>query len=232
MAAIRATRASILFRTLLLCGLLGALFLLPFTADEIVPGEVLFVLSLVVGIPTIIAVQRGWTRFMWASRIERLREKVDAAPNDPEAHYELGILSAAHGQLKDARAAFERARAIAPNHAGATVGLGHVHAQENDYEEALRLFQIVATADPQSFAAHYGLGGVYVQQDQFARAIAAYEKALAVDSDDTFTLAQLARCHLVMGNPQRAEEYRVRAESLGLRDRDLERQIRASYPDE
>lgn len=226
------TRAPILLRTLLLCGLLGGLFLLPFTAGDVIPGEVLFVLSLAVGIPTIIAVQRGWTRYMWVSRIETLREKADAAPADPEPHYELGILSSAHGQMKEARAAFERARAIAPDHAGATVGLGHVFAQEGDYAQALELFQLVATKDPNSFAAHYGLGGVYVQQDQFARAIAAYEKALAVDSDDTFTLAQLARCHLVMGNAKRAEEYRIRAESLGLRDRDLERQIRDSSPDE
>jgi len=67
---------------------------------------------------------------------------------------------------------------------------------------------------------------VHRRREQYARALVAYEKALAIEEDDPYTLAEVARCHLHLGDMERADEYRMRAESLGVRDPELTRLIR------
>ncbi len=219
------SKNAILLRTLSLCAVLAAALILPFAFGDETRGPLLFVFAIVVAIPTILAIQRGWTKWLWAGKLEEARMRAGSS-NDPELHVEHGILCALHGRTEEARAAFEKALSISPAHTGALVGLGHLHARDEDWDEALASFERAAAADPKCFAAFYGIGGVHRRRDQYARALAAYEKALAIEEDDAYTLAELARCHLELGDLERAEETLARAESLGVHDRELSRAIR------
>lgn len=222
-----ASRGKPLLKALVLCGIAAAIFLAaPLLAPRFHPVLV-FVVLVAIALPMLVLIQRAWTRFLWARKVDAARARVTgAAADDPEPHVELGVLLTLTGDEASARRAFERAREIRPRHAQATVGLAHLAAESDDLEGALALFQEAAETDPQLFAAHYGIGGVQLRREQYARAVHAYEKALAIEPDDAFTLAELSRCHLLLGDPTKAEDYFLRAANNGLRDPDLERAIR------
>lgn len=221
-------RTKILLRAFAVCAAIAALILAMPVGMRLLPAPVVFVGSIAILLPLLVAAQRAWTRFLWARRLAAARLRAENAGADPEPHVELGVLCSLAGTEKEARAAFERAREIKPGHAQATVGLAHLAAEEDDLDRALALFTEAAENDPALFAAQYGIGGVQRRREQYARAVLAYEKALAIEEDDAFTLAELARCHLLLGDPDKAEEYFNRAAANGLRDPDLEKMIRAA----
>jgi tetratricopeptide (TPR) repeat protein len=224
-------RARALVQTLAMAATLAVAFLALFALRDEVPLPVLFAIALAGGIPATIAIQRGWTRYLWADRIERARRRAEAAPGDAEAAYELGVLCSMHGAVDEARAAFERARSAKPGHAPSTVGLGHLLAQQEDLDGALELFVEAAATDPGLFSAHYAIGGVHRRREQYARAIQAYDRALKIDADDAYTLAELARCYAGLGDGERAGSYLARAAEHGVRDRELERELAAPEED-
>ncbi len=192
------------------------------------PPAALALFALVGCLPAIIALQRGWVRVLWADRLDRARRDAEAAPNDPGAHYELGVMCALRGEDEAARAAFERARSISPGHAPSTVGLGHLLADNDDLGGALALFEQAAETDPGLFSAHFGAASVQYQREQYARAVAAYERALKVEPNDGFALAGMSRCLLELGEIDRARDAAVKAAANGVTDDDLSRDLRAA----
>jgi len=193
--------------------------------DRLEPAGLALVAA-VGGIPSVIMISRGWTRVLWADRLERARRKALAAPDNAEAQYDLGVLCALRGLESDAREAFEAAHRIDPKHAAATVGLGHLAADADDLVRALELFEAAAAQDPTLFAAHYGVAGVNMRREQFARAAAAFERALGIEPDDGYALAGLARCRLELGDLESARDLLERAAEMGVSDSDLLRDLR------
>lgn len=224
------SRGKPLLVALALCGAASAIFLAaPLVAPRF-PPVLSFVALVAIAIPMLIMIQRAWAKYLWARKVDAARSRATSAPDDPDPQVELGVLLTLVGDEAGARGSFERARQISPRHAQATVGLAHLAAQDEDLDTALTLFQEAAEADPLLFAAHYGIGGVQMRREQYARAVLAYEKALAIEPDDAFTLAELSRCHLLLGDAEKAEDYFLRAARNGLRDADLERRIREASP--
>lgn len=191
-----------------------------------VPAPVAFLVVMIVVLPLLVQVQRAWTRFLWTRRLNAARLRAEAAPNDADAQVEFAVLCTLAGTEAEARAAFEKARALSPGHPQATVGLAHLAAEDGNLDLALTLFTEAAEKDPELFSAQYGIGGVQRRREQYARAILAYERALVIEPDDAFTLAELSRCHLLLGDPEKASDYFARAAGQGLRDPDLEKLIR------
>jgi Flp pilus assembly protein TadD len=220
------SRLVLLLRTLGMCLMLTGLLMLPMQVPG-PAGRVLFLLSLVAMVPALIVIVRSWRRYLWASRLDQTRAKLAAAPSDPEILAELGLLAAIHGDPLEARSAFDRARSAAPHHGNATVGLGHLLVEQGDLDGALALFTEAAEAHPDLFSAHYAIGGLHQRREQFARAIQSFEKALEIEPDDAFTLTSLARCWLDLGDVAKAESYHEQASEHGVRDRDLESDLRA-----
>lgn len=211
---------------LALCVLVAALLASMPAIAKVVSAPVAFVVVMAAVVPLLVTTQRAWRRFIWNRRIVAARIRAGSAPNDADAQVDLAVLCSLAGSEEEARAAYSRARAIAPGHAQATIGLGHIAAEAGNLDEALALFTEAADRNPEMFAAHYGIGGVQRRREQYARAVLSYEKALALEPDDAFTLAELSRCHLLLGDTGRATEYFERAAGNGLRDPDLEKMIR------
>ncbi len=222
------SRGKTLLTALALCAAIAGLMLALPVLGKSLPAPLVFAIAVALAVPLLILVMRAWRKFLWARRLEAARQRAEAAaPGDPEPHVELGVLCSLAGAEEQARAAFERARSVQPGHPQATVGLAHLAAEDGDLDGALALFTEAAEKDPKHFAAQYGMGGVHRRREQYARAILSYEKALAIEPDDPFTLAELSRCHLLLGDPAKAEEYFERAAAGGVRDAELEELLRA-----
>lgn len=222
------SRTRNLFTALGLCVVVAGLLVSMPAIARVISAPAAFVLVMIFVVPLLVLTQKAWRRVLWNRRLASARARVSAAPGDPEAHVELGVLCSLAGNDDEARSSFEQARSLLPGHAQASIGLAHLAAENGDLDAALALFTEAAEREPELFAAHYGIGGVQQRREQYARAILAYEKALAIEPDDAFTLAELSRCHLGLGDPDKAAEYFARAAGQGLRDPDLEKMIRAA----
>jgi tetratricopeptide (TPR) repeat protein len=64
--------------------------------------------------------------------------------------------------------------------------LGLAFVEAGDYEDAGRLYKRAYDADPASFDAWWGLGGLFHQCATYSKALSAYERALALASDDGY----------------------------------------------
>lgn len=215
----------------LLSALLQSLLLslaagLVFRYGASLPMWALVAVSLLVGIPGLLSIQRAWVRFLWDKRLQSARLVVEKNPQDHNALYELGVLQATRGQHEEARETFDAALALAPTHAPSMVGHGHVAAASGDLQQALLFFERAVRQDSGLFSAHFGLGTVLMTREQYARAITSFEAALELDPDDGPARAEIARCHLAMGEIERARERMEQANELGYHDADLERDIR------
>ena len=102
-----------------------------------------------------------------------------------DAHYNLGFLLKAKGELKEAVQEFQTVVRLKPDYADAYVNLGVVYvlqqkldAAEQAYEEAIRLRPTLAEA-------YYNLGVFYeFHMKDTTRALATYKKYLELGGTD------------------------------------------------
>ena len=78
-------------------------------------------------------------------------------PDNPTAHYVVGLIARADNLVEEAAAAFERVLRLDPRDAGARIQLGQVHLQQRRYEDALRLFQEAFAAEQYNVTAAYSV---------------------------------------------------------------------------
>jgi tetratricopeptide (TPR) repeat protein len=80
--------------------------------------------------------------------------------------------------------------------------LGVLEFSAGNTDKALKHLEIVEQAEPRLPGLHVKLGDVYLDSQRYEQAIAAYERALAIDSDSPAAFAGLAQAKLRQGNFQ------------------------------
>lgn len=116
-----------------------------------------------------------------------LETAVNRYPDDPEAHFNLGIVFQSRGLMDEALAQFNRSAELAPgsapahyNKATALHETGQLGGAEAAYRDAI-------AADHAYAPAHAGLAFVLRTTGQYEASVAAYEDALKNDPDDPQT---------------------------------------------
>ena len=110
-----------------------------------------------------------------AERLEEAQEALLAAvklsPANSQAHYFLGRIWFARGDLLKAKAEYQEAIRYQLNYADAEYALGVVFHQEGNIDEALTAYDRVLTLNPQYPDAYLSRGGIRAQRRQFAAAV-------------------------------------------------------------
>jgi Tfp pilus assembly protein PilF len=88
-----------------------------------------------------------------------------------DTQYEVGAAELGRGNLSEAFAAFEKARAVYPEDARLYNGLGLIYLEQKQYENAMASFQKALELDPNLIHAHNNLGTTYAQLRQWDDAI-------------------------------------------------------------
>ncbi len=126
---------------------------------------------------------------------ERLwRDTVAKAPENPRAHYNLGLALAAHGRAQEAGVAFHRTLALQPNHAFAHFELGKAALLAERWADAAEWFENALQADAGFADARVNLAKALVNLGRHDEAIVHYRAALAGEtgaSDVAVSLAAL-----------------------------------------
>ncbi len=97
------------------------------------------------------------------------------------AHYNLGVVFAQQGRIKEAISQFQKALAIKPDYAKPHFNLGNSFLQQGRMEEAIAYYQKALTINPDDEEVHNNLGNVFLQQGRIDEAISRYQKALAIN---------------------------------------------------
>lgn len=140
-----------------------------------------------------------------ARAVALLREAVTIDPKLWEAHYDLGIVSAAGGELRDAEAALAIAAKLAPTQEDVAVALAEVRRRRGSYKDAADALADFVKANPEALAARTLYVTALRDSGQMERAIAEGREVLSRRPGNASALSELALCHLAKGERDVAE---------------------------
>ncbi len=115
--------------------------------------------------------------------LEGLSRARDAAPTDPEIHYNLGVLYFRAGQYDAAVASFDDAVKLKADHANALNNKGVTLEKQRKLDEAATAFKAAIAVDGNNGFAHFNLGLVLFKLRRFKEAEASFERATVVDPE-------------------------------------------------
>jgi len=127
-------------------------------------------------------------------------------PDELRWPYYAGYLAMLAGNLDQAVAHLERARAIAPDYAPLFIRLGKVHLDRSELDAAKQAFERAAEEPSLAGPANYYLGQIAVLQRRFAEAVPLLQAALKATPEATEVHYPLAQAYRALGEPERARE--------------------------
>ena len=118
---------------------------------------------------------------VYASPLWLWGDTVAKRPDNPRAHYNLGLALREAGRGEEARGEFERTLTLNPRHAFANYELGNAAFATGRWGDAATFFEHAVAADPQFVAARVNLGQALDALGRTDEALAQYREALAAD---------------------------------------------------
>lgn len=148
----------------------------------------------------------------YARAVERLREAVRLAPNDPGCHSDLGACLLRAGLAEESLASFDSALALDPKHSEARSHRGMAYAKLGRLEDAVRDFSVLVNEHP-SAEAYLLRGGILIESGDCERGLPDIQECIRLNP-------KLAEAHYARGL------CRVRANQLGPAIADFTEAIR------
>jgi len=146
-----------------------------------------------------------------AAAIEALTRAESLNPTSCQAAYLRGVRLLEVGDVADAAAAFERARAIAPSYGAPQERLGMLAEAAGRTEDACRLFEEAALQNP-SFALPIArLAEIAQRSGKIDKAVGLLERILADDPDLSLTNFLVGRAYVELHRYHQARVHLLRA---------------------
>ncbi|TVQ84391.1 MAG: tetratricopeptide repeat protein [Chromatiaceae bacterium] len=141
-----------------------------------------------------------------------LRNATALQPQEFRWPYYAGYLAMLAGNLDEAIAYLERARAIDPNYPALYIRLGKVRLDRGDLATARIALERVRDVPEIRAPAHYYLGQVALLERDFEGAIALLQEALKANPQAREVHYPLAQAYRALGDSERAKEHLARFE--------------------
>jgi len=142
------------------------------------------------------------------------RHHVERDPADFEAHYNLGAMLQARGDVGGAEAQYRAALRLRPDDAVVNNALGTALIGLGQVDEAMRYFTAATRARPDYFDAHYNLGNALAVQENFSAAAEQFRDAVRLKPQDADAEANLGSALAQLGELSEAKTHFVRALQL------------------
>lgn len=115
--------------------------------------------------------------------IKKALEVIRRDPENPSAHYDLGMVYSKRGRFFQAQEAFDKAIFLKPNYHEAHAELGWVYYQLKQIPEAIEEYQTALNIEAGSAKAHFGLGLSYIALGDRAFALREHKILLELDQE-------------------------------------------------
>ena len=154
--------------------------------------------------------------------IQAYRAALEAEPDVPGVHYQLGMALTRTMRLDEALGEFQKELKVDPFHVLAQIRLGEIHVYRSEHEKAIPGLRAALEMDSKSAAAHAALGRAYLLARRVDEAAEILERSVKLDPDDKQTRYQLSIAYRRQGRREEAErEFAVftrlgQEESRGL----------------
>ena len=112
------------------------------------------------------------------SAMDRIQKDIDARPDDPVAHFQMGNIYLSQGKLDQAIIEFEKALALAPKMLAAQNNLAMACAADRQYDRAQAEFKKLIELDPGNASIYYNIAVLYALQNNVPEAITWLKQAV------------------------------------------------------
>lgn len=136
--------------------------------------------------------------------LELLLEFVQNEPDNPHAHYNLGVALCNNGMDKEAIAAFERTLELDPDYFVAQYNLGNTLIRLGRFEGAIEELNKAILTNGEYAPAHLMLGVAYHKVGRYEDAVAATRQGLEIDPSDDGAFYNIAYWTFQNGDYRRA----------------------------
>ena len=138
---------------------------------------------------------------------DALEKAIEMAPSDPAAYLQLANLRAQNGDMDGALMVLERLLAQAPENTAAQIAMARIRLGQQDIDALNRTAQRVLGSRPEHGLGYYLKGIVLQRQGKLDASVEQFETALEKAPGAPEPLVALARSHLALDQPDKAEQY-------------------------
>lgn len=142
------------------------------------------------------------------------RAMLRRTPDNPEAHYNLGVVLARSGHSEEALAHWREALRLNPRFMEARLALADALADAGQQEDALVQYEEALKLAPRSAEVHNNLGGLLARQGQLAAAISHFSEALRIQPDFADAHYNMATALGQLGEIERSQSHLAKAQQL------------------
>lgn len=150
----------------------------------------------------------------YSSEVTLWQDTVTKCPNNPRAHYNLGVALGRLGKFTEEIGQYEQALRIKPDYADAHYNLGVALGQVGKLQEAIGHFNEALRIEPDFAEAHNNLGVVLIQMGRVQEAIDQWEQALQIQPDNAEAQDNLGNAFAQMGKLDEAIRHYEQAVRL------------------
>ena len=111
------------------------------------------------------------------------QKSVKLAPQDAQAHFNLGNSLSSLGRIKEAKTSFKKSIFLKPDYYQAYFNLGNTYFSLSKLDKAENSFKKAILSKPDYPEAYYNLGNTYKDMDRFEEAKSNYEQATSLNKD-------------------------------------------------
>jgi tetratricopeptide (TPR) repeat protein len=140
---------------------------------------------------------------------ERLREFVHSHPDDANAAYWLGRC-----YERMSHEAWQRMIELQPDSHRVRQLTAELDVEEGRTGEAIAHYREALASKPGDRQLIFGLGQAYMKDGQAPAAIDEFQQALTLDSRDAAANLNIARCYLMLNDPERSYQFARRAVAI------------------
>jgi serine/threonine protein kinase/tetratricopeptide (TPR) repeat protein len=165
-----------------------------------------------------LAIESQWYEWNWAVAETEFKRAIELSPNDAEAHGYYSWFLAPMGRGPEALAQAKRAQQIAPLSSLGNFYVASVLVFTRQWDAAIQQLHSDIELEPNFWFDHCFLGRAYEAKGRLPEAIAEFQKALAIDNDNTEIWSGLGHAYALSGNKSEAQKVLSHLNELSTRN--------------
>jgi tetratricopeptide (TPR) repeat protein len=151
---------------------------------------------------------------MYNNPLTLWQDTVASQPDDPMAHYNLGIVLAKQDRLQEAIQCYQRTIELKPDYANAHYNMANLLARAGQLKEAIDQYRWTLRIHPNDADAHFNLGLILAEAGQPTQAVDEFQVALQLEPDFADVHAELGYVLTDLGRVSEAITHMEQATKL------------------
>ena len=164
-----------------------------------------------------LAIESQWYEWNWPVAERQFKRAIELNPNEPEPHGYYSWFLAPMGRGAEALTEARRAQQAAPLTSLGNFFVASILVFTQQWDPAMKQLKSDIELDPNFWFDHCYLGRTYEAKGQMVEAIAEFQRALAIDSENTEIWSGLGHAYALSGNRKEAEKVLDHLKELSAR---------------